>query len=91
MDQSAAWLKPCGVRVWGTTVTFYTSSLLLIILFPSPPTPILSFHLEIPVSVFPLAWWHFMFVWCLNVNACMRQKGRGDLILCVMVSGSISQ
>ena len=48
MDQSAAWLKPCGVRVWGTTVTFYTSSLLLIILFPSPPTPLHFFHLEIP-------------------------------------------
>ncbi len=51
MDQSAAWLEPCGVRVRGTTMTFYTSSLLLIILFSSPPTPILSFHLEIPTPL----------------------------------------
>lgn len=42
MDQSAAWLKPCGVRVWGTAVTPRLSSSYYPLLFSSHPVSLFS-------------------------------------------------
>lgn len=92
-DRSASWLEPCSVRVQGTTVTFYTTSLLLlIILFPPlllhPNSPFSSWN-----SKFCPSLTMYDGISCVCVCVCLTlrtyEMERGDLMLCVLVSGSI--
>lgn len=70
MDQSAAWLEPCGVRVQGTMVNFYTSSLLLIILSSYPSSLFSSWNSRLSS---PHTCWHFMCV-CVSMFECVKER-----------------